>query len=157
MKKIEIPFEKDRRGWYRFFEILPGSLSYFMLALPVILSLINVTAALAFILVYLLVHFIRTSVAGPIRVNCWLPQHRQHMKLDWPALLADVQAGRLAPSMHHAGMLKTWLGGGHFTKQYQPDNLLHAVIIATVNESREVLEPTIQCVLDSQYDPQKSY
>lgn len=155
MKKIEIPFEKDRRGWYRFFEILPGSLSYFMLALPVILSLINVTAALAFILVYLLVYFIRTSVAGPIRSIAGYRTHRQHMKLDWPALLADVQAGKVsakhAPRWHAQNLARRET----FTKQYQPNDLLHAVIIATVNESREVLEPTIQCVLDSQYDPQK--
>lgn len=37
----------------------------------------------------------------------------------------------------------------------RPKELLHAVIIATVNESREVLEPTIQAVLASDYDTKK--
>lgn len=37
----------------------------------------------------------------------------------------------------------------------KPGQLLHAVIIATVNESREVLEPTIQAVLNADYDPKK--
>jgi hypothetical protein len=34
-------------------------------------------------------------------------------------------------------------------------DLVHAVIVATVNESREVLEPTIQAVLNSDYSPKK--
>ncbi|MGH7238566.1 MAG: hypothetical protein ACREHG_00720, partial [Candidatus Saccharimonadales bacterium] len=32
---------------------------------------------------------------------------------------------------------------------------MHAVIISTVNESREVLEPTIQAVLNSDFDPKR--
>src|SRR5947199_406919 len=69
MTDLEIPFEADGKGHYRFFEILPGALS------------------------------------------C--------------ALRANA---------------------------VKPSQLLHAVIIATVNESREVLEPTIQAVIDADYD-----
>jgi hypothetical protein len=48
MADIEIPYEQDRHGHYRFFEMLPGLLSYFMLVLPVILSFVNVTLASVF-------------------------------------------------------------------------------------------------------------
>ena len=59
MTDLEIPFERDRKGHYRFFEILPGALSYTVLFLPAILSFINVTLAVGAILFYLLVFFVR--------------------------------------------------------------------------------------------------
>ena len=152
MTDIEIPSEKSRRGHYRFFEILPGALSYTMIALPFILSFINVTLALIFILVYLLIYFVRTSVAGPVRTIGGFIEYRHHMKLDWAALLHDVEAGEpvpavetMRPKWHYANLLRR----AGFAKQYKPNELVHAVIIATVNESREVLEPTIQAVLNN--------
>ncbi|HWB38646.1 MAG TPA: glycosyltransferase family 2 protein, partial [Candidatus Saccharimonadales bacterium] len=39
--------------------------------------------------------------------------------------------------------------------QFKPSDLTHAVIIATVNESREVLEPTIQAVAGGDFDPKR--
>lgn len=157
MTDLEIPYEKDRKGHYRFFEILPGALSYFMLLLPVILSFINVTAALAFILAYLLIYFVRMSVAGPIRALAGHRTYKQHMKLDWAALLEDLNTDQptnkdiVRPKWHFENIERR---KGHDTI-YRPDELMHAVIIATVNESREVLEPTIQAVLANNYDPKK--
>lgn len=157
MTDLEIPYEKDRKGHYRFFEILPGALSYFMLFLPVILSLINITAALAFILAYLLIYFVRTSVAGPIRSIAGYTTYKRHMRLDWAALLRDVQASKVSdktaerPKWHHDNLARLHT----HDLLYKPDELMHVVIIATVNESREVLEPTIQAVLANTYDPQK--
>ncbi len=66
MTDLEIPFEKDRRGHYRFFEILPGFLSWTLLFTPLILSHITITVnsipinlAVVFILLYLLIFFVR--------------------------------------------------------------------------------------------------
>lgn len=157
MKNIEIPFENQRRGHYRFFEILPGAVSYIMLLMPVILTLINVTAALAFILAYLLIYFVRTSVAGPIRSIAGYRAYRKQMKLDWPGLLDDLEAGQVTEATitrprWHIDSLARRAG---FAVRYKPSELMHAIIIATVNESREVLEPTIQAVLANSYDPKK--
>lgn len=156
MTDLEIPFEKDRKGHYRFFEILPGALSWTMLCLPLILSLINVTVAVFAILCYLLVYFVR-SVAYSVRAIAGYRTMKQHLKLDWNAMAADVQAGeRLYPRAKlpgwHDGNLKRLAAKPTGMK---PDDLLHAAIIATVNESREVLEPTIQSVLNADYDPKK--
>lgn len=157
MTDLEIPFEKDRRGHYRFFEILPGALSYTLLLLPLVLSFINVTTAVFFVLFYLLIFFVR-SLAYSLRAIAGYRSMRQHMKLDWDGLLADVEAGK--PTGTKAARRPTW----HYknlkllpTRKYdmRPSQLLHAVIIATVNESREVLEPTIQAVLAAHYDPKK--
>ncbi len=164
MTDLEIPYEKDRKGHYRFFEILPGALSYTMLLMPLLLSFIIVPVAgkptplsVPFILIYLLVYFIRTSVAGPIRTIAGYLTHKKHMRLDWAGMLEDVEAGRATnknierPKWHFENMARVQT----LEKVYKPSQLMHAVIVATVNESREVLEPTIQAVLANNYDPKK--
>jgi hypothetical protein len=164
MTDIEIPYEKDRHGHYRFFEILPGALSYTILLLPLLLSFIIIDVAgkptplsVPFILIYLLVYFVRTSVAGPIRTIAGYITHKKHMRLDWAGLLEDVEIGHATtkhierPKWHFENMARVKT----FSKVYRPSDIMHAVIIATVNESREVLEPTIQAVLANNYDPKK--
>lgn len=164
MTDLEIPFEKDRKGHYRFFEILPGACSYTLLLMPLLLSFIIIDIAgkpvplsVPFILIYLLIFFVRTSVAGPIRTIAGYLTHKKHMRLDWAGLLEDVEIGRATekaierPKWHFDNMARVKT----FDRVYRPSDLMHAVIIATVNESREVLEPTIQAVLANTYDPQK--
>lgn len=163
MTDIEIPYEKDRKGHYRFFEILPGALSYTVLLLPLLLSFIIVPIAgkptplsVPFILVYLLIYFIRTSVAGPIRTIAGYLTHKKHMRLDWATLLEDLEDGVTTkhierPKWHYDNIARA----KGFDTTYKPSQLYQAVIIATVNESREVLEPTIQAVLANSYDPKK--
>jgi hypothetical protein len=156
MTDIEIPFEKERKGHYRFFEILPGVLSYTLLALPLILSLINVTAGVFFILLYLLIYFVR-SIAFSTRALSGYFTMKKHLKIDWLTLLGDLEAGTVRatvsdrPAWHAATVARAHA----YSEKIRPSELTHAVIIATVNETREVLEPTIQSVLNSQYDPKQ--
>lgn len=156
MTDLEIPFEKDRRGHYRFFEILPGALSYSLLILPFILALINITFAVFFILFYLLVIFVQ-ALAYSTRAIAGYITMKRHMKLDWNGLAADIDAGQVTrqnivrPKWH----LKNLRLLGNRRMDIKPSELLHAVIIATVNESREVLEPTIQAILNADYDPKR--
>lgn len=156
MTDLEIPFEKDRHGHYRFFEILPGFLSYTLLILPLLLTFINVTLAVFFILFYLLIFFVR-SIAYSTRAIAGYRTMKRHMKLDWPGLNVDLDAGKMVgskitrPRWHLKNLKRLHLRA----YDMRPNDLLHAVIIATVNESREVLEPTIQAVLAADYDPQK--
>lgn len=153
MTDLEIPFERDRKGHYRFFEILPGALSYTVLLLPAILSLINVTVAVGAILFYLLVFFVR-SVGYSFRAIAGYRTMKQHLALDWQALVNDVEAGTVIatdatrPKWHYDNLARLVKQGA----VVKPSQLVHAVIIATVNESREVLEPTIQSVIASDYD-----
>ncbi len=160
MADIEIPYEKDRKGHYRFFEILPGSLSWLLLFTPVILSFvtvningINVTLAVPFILGYLLIYFTR-SLAVDIRALAGYRTMKQHMALDWSTLVADLEAGQVTatktvrPDWHLRNL--QLLHSRHVHNK--PSELVHAVIIATVNESREVLEPTIQSLINADYD-----
>jgi hypothetical protein len=156
MTDLEIPFEKDRHGHYRFFEILPGALSYTLLFLPFILALINVTFAVFFILFYLLVIIVQ-ALAYSTRAIAGFITMKRHMKLDWNGLAADIDAGKVTggsivrPKWH----IKNLRLLGNRTMDLKPSELFQAVIIATVNESREVLEPTIQAVLNADYDPKR--
>src|SRR5665213_360265 len=156
MTDLEIPFPKDRRGHYRFFEILPGFLSWTLILAPVILSFINVTLAVFFILLFLLIFFVR-GLAYSSRAIAVYRAMKQQMKLDWNALAADIDAGKVTstraqrPRWH----LKNLRLLDKRVHQFKPAELTHAVVIATVNESREVLEPTIQAILDGDYDAKR--
>lgn len=156
MTDIEIPYENQRKGHYRFFEILPGALSWTLLLTPIILSIINVTAAVLFILAYLLIYFVR-SLGYDIRALQGYRTLKQHMRLDWNALVADVEAGKPTevaterPSWHHNNLARLTA----IPKIIRPSQITHAVIIATYNESREVLEPTIQSVINADYDSKR--
>ncbi|HTB48537.1 MAG TPA: hypothetical protein VK712_00455 [Verrucomicrobiae bacterium] len=156
MTDIEIPFEKDRHGHYRFFEILPGTLSWSLLLLPVVLSIISATAAVFFVLLYLLIFFVQ-SIAYATRAIAGYRVMKQHMKLDWNGLAADIDAGKVLPAhiTRPRWHLKNLRLLGTRAIPVKPSELWQAVIIATVNESREVLEPTIQAVINADYDSQK--
>lgn len=153
MTDIEIPLEKDRHGWYRFYEILPGALTWLMLALPFILSMINVNLAAIFVLAYLLINFIR-GLAGAIRSVHAFRVMRQHQQMPWRTMLSELQtgevseAGAVRPKWHYEGMMRAQLD----PKRPGPSDVIHAVIIATVNETRETLEATIKSVIDSDID-----
>jgi cellulose synthase/poly-beta-1,6-N-acetylglucosamine synthase-like glycosyltransferase len=152
MSNIEIPFPEERGRRYRFFEILPGALSYFMLVLPVILSLINVTLAAVFVLLYLLVNFTR-GIAGAVRGLHGYHVMRVHQQYPWAQMLAELEAGEASP---HAKR-PTW-----HTDELQrlverpllmpPSQVIHAIIIATVSETEEILQATIESVLAEDFN-----
>jgi cellulose synthase/poly-beta-1,6-N-acetylglucosamine synthase-like glycosyltransferase len=163
MKDIEIPFNNERGPRYRFFEILPGTISWTMLALPVILSAINVTAAAVFVLIYLLINFSR-AIAGATRALQGYHNMRKHQKIDWEGMLEELEIGKI-PESHgrfpkwHYRALKRYsaqreqsLAQKKIGEHLKPSQVVNAVIIATYKESREVLEPTIKSVLASDYD-----
>ncbi len=156
MTDLEIPFEKDRRGHYRFFEILPGFLSWTLLLMPLILSAISTSLAVFFIFCYLLIFFVR-GLGYTTRAIAGYRTMKQQRTLDWNGLAADIEAGAITdsdiarPKWH----LKNLRLLGNRKRVFKPSQLTHAVIIATVNESREVLEPTIHAILANNYDAKR--
>ncbi|HWT56185.1 MAG TPA: glycosyltransferase family 2 protein [Candidatus Microsaccharimonas sp.] len=153
MTDIELPIEKDRHGWYRFFEILPGTLSWTMLALPFILCLINVNIGAIFVLAYLLINFTR-GLAGAIRSVHGFRTMKGQQKLPWRQMIGELEAGEITeqnairPKWHYDALLKTQLE----PNRPKPSEVIHAIIIATVKETRETLEATIKSVTHSDYD-----
>ena len=157
MTDIEIPYEKDRHGHYRFFEILPGTISWLLILMPVILSFISITAVVVFILAYLLIYFVR-SIGYSVGAVKGYRMMKQHMRLDWLTLVADIEnassdsVDKIEGPRWHLDNIERLKASSN---SYKPSELFHAVIIATVNEKREVLEPTIQSIVDGLQDNKK--
>lgn len=153
MKSIEIPYEADRTRRYRFFEILPGAISWSLLAAPFVLSLLNVTLAALFILGYILIYLTR-SLAVSIRALGGYKTMRDHAKINWNELLDEVEAGEVKdpearrPGWHYDNLLRLQVQ----PPIVKPSEIYHAIILATYNESRDVIEPTIQAIINSRYD-----
>ncbi len=156
MRSIEIP-QPDERDWrYRAFEILPGALTWVILSTPVILSLISPKLAAYFIIVYLLLWFVR-AIGINLRSFQGLKVVNEHKNAPWGQLNQDLE--NLTPS---AGTPKWHIRNLARVEKYipehnriKPSEVLHAVFLAFYNESRDVVEPTVQSVLASNYDPKK--
>lgn len=156
MRSIEIP-QPNERGWrYRLFEILPGLLTYTILALPAVLAVINPELAAYFIIAYLLLWFAR-AVALNIRSLQGFKLIKQHQKTPWAELNKDLENLQVetpsAPGWHTRNLqrVKTNITENRIL----PSQIYHAVVIAFYNESMDVLEPTVQSVIDSNYDLKK--
>jgi hypothetical protein len=156
MRSIEIPQPEDRDWKYRLFEILPAVLTYMILLSPVILGLISPKLAAYFVVAYLLVWFFR-SIGLDIRSLQGWKQLNEHKNLPWKELNTDLENLKVTvkrPPDWHARNLRRvekYIGANRI----KPSELYHAVVIAFYNETRDVVEPTIQSVLDSDYDPKK--
>lgn len=157
MRSIEIPQPDERDRRYRALEILPAVLSLIILALPALLTLISLRVAVFFILAYLLFWFARI-MGQNLRSIQGFRRMRLHKKLPWDKLNDDLEVleprSSNAPSWHGRNLKRV--------REYIPDQMrikpsevYHAVIIAFYNESGDVVEPTVQSVIDSEYDLKK--
>lgn len=156
MTDIEIPYAKDRSRRYKFFEKLPGIVSWTILFLPLILSIISPIAMVYVLIIYLLIWFAK-AIATNIRVLQGWRTLQSQQKLNWPRLLEELGEGQVEspsakrPKWHYQNLLRLQVQ----PPKVHPEDIMHAVIIATYNESREVLEPTFQSVLNSHFDSKK--
>lgn len=160
MKSLEIPLGK-RSAMYRFFEMVPALLSYGAIILLLVLSFIDPLYAA----IYLLLIIITTLVKAVGIAFHTIKGHRNLVaaqKVDWHARLDDLESaisGRQTSQLSHGGSfgraehmtnIKAIM---HEPSLYpRPSTIYNAVVIAAYNESLEVLEPTLQSVVDTSYD-----
>lgn len=156
MKNIEIPLQSQKKRSYIWLERLPALLTYSVLLLPFILSLIDPRLTAAFIIAYILVWFFR-GVGINIRVVQGYRRMEQHKKLPWAKMIDDIENGIVSvrgkgiPAWHQANIERLDL----MPAAIKPSEAVHVMMVAAYNESRDVLEPTIQAVIDSEYDMKK--
>ncbi len=161
MNDIEIPLGKKRTSAYRFFEMLPAILSYGTIILLIVLSIINPLLAAIYLLVLIITLLVKTigiaahTIAG----------HRRLMgaqTIDWRARLEQLEDPEASyggetsiplkeygEAIHRQNLRRLAENPERFPK---PSSLYNAVIVATYNESYEVLQPTIQSLMDATYD-----
>jgi len=158
---IEIPLGK-RTKKYRFFEMLPGLLSYGAIILLIILSIVNPVLASIYLLTIILVAFVKT-IAISYRVVSGHRNMERASRVDWSGRLLDLESpkesySRLRDIPSGALLYKQHLENlrfisaaeeGHFPK---PGNIYNALIMPAYNESIEVIEPALKSVLETTYD-----
>ncbi len=156
MTDLEIPHPEERGHIYRFFEILPGFLSLAIFLTPVLLSIFFVSAAAFFIIIYVLILLIRAS-AMSIRVSEGYRNVKQARKIDWEDLLKDFYEPEKAAARHagtRSSLVKSHLGNlqrlidGNLINML-PDEVVQVVLICTYNESKAILHPTIEHVINT--------
>lgn len=156
MTNIEIPLQNEKTLHYRIFEILPGFISWSILLAPLLLSLVSARLTALFLIVFYLIWFVR-SIGLNIRVLQGYRMMKRHQKYNWQMMLHGLSDPGKA-------RLEAWMPRWHRenienlkkeNKTLHPEEVIHAIMVATWNESREILEPTIQSVLDSDYDMKK--
>lgn len=155
MRSIEIPQPGERDWRYRTFEILPGALTWTILALPIILSLINPRLAAYFVIIFLLVWFVRALAIAARSIQGW-NRMAQHQNLAWQKLNDDLEIleahTKNAPKWHARNLTRV---EKYITRnRIKPSEVYHGVFVAIWNEL-DVIEATIQAILASDYDLKK--
>lgn len=144
--------------------MLPAILSYGAIILLVVLSLLSPLLAaiyLMFIIITLIVKAIGIAyhtIGGRNRLE-------KAQKVDWKSRLAELETPELSYKKIENVTSKAFGMNAHKENMRlisadsrtfpRPSQLYNAVIVAAYNESYEVLEPTIQTVLDTTYDSKK--
>lgn len=154
---IEIPLGK-RTKQYRFFEMLPGILSYAMLLLLVVLAWLNAVAASIYLLLIIFTMIVKAVAIGTHTVRGY-QRLTAAQKVNWSKRVADLEAPAEALSRikhvdekefgirYHCKNLTVI--AAHPEDYPKPSELRHAVIVAAYNESLEIIEPTFQSLLDT--------
>jgi hypothetical protein len=81
----------------------------------------------------------------------------RYKKINWNELCDEVEAGEATPTTdqrpkwHLNNLMRLKVK----PSAVKPSQLYHAIIIATVNETRDVLEPTLEAIIHSEYDLKK--
>lgn len=160
MIDLEIPLGKRTKA-YRFFEMVPAIISYGMIILMVVLSILNPLIAAIYLLIIIITMLVKASGIAVQTIG----GHNRLMRaqrVDWHARLMDLvepaAAYERVRGEHSSGLgyadhqENLRLLASQTTRDIVPATTYHAVIIATHNESYDILDPTVQSVVDTTYD-----
>ncbi|MDR2336664.1 MAG: hypothetical protein LBE03_01000 [Candidatus Nomurabacteria bacterium] len=164
MFDLEMPIGK-RKPLYRAFEILPGFISYMAVILLFILSYINPVLGAGYVLLVVVVVFVK-AVGVAFRTLNGYSTMRKAIKVNWRQRLAHLQNphryyDELKSEEHNSFNYQKHLENLRFMSAAEigtypnPDQIIHAVIVAIFNESLEILRPTINAIERTTYPNQQ--
>lgn len=156
---LEIPQGK-RTPIYRFFEILPGAISYGAIILLFLLSWINPVAG-AFYLFLIIATTLVKAVSVAYRTVQGYKAIKSAMRVDWRKRVEDLSNAHEAflrlrddrnKSYHFEEHLSNLKMMAAMPKEYpDPEKIYHVVIMTAYNEGEEVLGPSIEAVNQSTF------
>lgn len=163
MIDIEIPMGK-RTLKYRLFEMLPAVLSYGALILLIVLSMISPILASIYLLMVIITLLVKAlgiafrTIQGHNRLVA-------AQQVDWHQRLLDLENPVDSYIVMHHSRSKAYGSLAHTENLRfmsaapdsfpKPSQIYNAVIVATWNESYDVLSPTIKSILNSTFDSKK--
>jgi cellulose synthase/poly-beta-1,6-N-acetylglucosamine synthase-like glycosyltransferase len=163
MINLEIPLGK-RTLEYRLFEMLPAVLSYGALILLVLLSLLSPILAAIYLLL-IIVTFLVKSIGIAVHTIQGRNRLDAAQKVDWHARLHDLEIPQASYDIMRHSRSKSFGTFAHIENLRlivadsesfpKPSQIYNAVIIATYNESYDVLAPTVESVMNNTYDNTK--
>lgn len=164
MKRLDIPLKTERSWRYRLFEMLPGILSWGIIAAPILFSFVNTTLASYFIIMFMLAWLVK-AFGYAARTTQGYNRLQSMMRLNWQRLLQDLEEPKsvLAAAYEEGPPSRRGFNRTHFKnltlvssmeedERIAPSEIIHAVIVPTYNELPEVVDPTIRAVAESMYD-----
>ncbi len=156
---LEIPLGKRTR-LYRFFEILPGVLSYSMILALVIFSLISPTLGAIYLLIIITITLVK-AVGVAVRTVQGYNEIQRAMRVDWHQRYEDLLTphekfeslrGSSSEAFNFDEHLENLRMMSVAPKDYpDPNKIFHAVIMVAYNEGLETLIPTVEAVRDTSF------
>lgn len=157
----------DARWFQRLWEIIPGAVTWSFLAAPVILSFSRPVVVAYFIIAFDLFWLTKSFRLGINLIRGYRRLHNAE-KVDWPQELAglnDIQARvaelqetykRMPRTSTKRPAMEQRLALWRDLEERQntiidAGEIYNAVIIATYNESRDILEPSIKALTEVEY------
>ena len=160
---IELPLGKRTRQ-YRFFEILPWTLSFGMIALLFVLSLISPTLGALYLLLIITITLVK-AIGVAVRTAQGYKVVQRAMRVDWHNRLEQLSAphsnferlyGQDSDAFGFYEHVENLRMMSVAPKSYpDPNKIFNAVIMVAYNEGMETLIPSVEAVRDNTFDSKR--
>ena len=160
---LELPLGKRTR-LYRFFEILPGALSYSMIIALFVFSLISPTLGAIYLLIIITITLVK-AVGVAVRTVQGYREIQQAMKVDWRQRYIDLETPHEKFEALRGSSSRAFNFDEHIENLRMmsvapndfpdPKKVYHAVIMVAYNEGMETLVPTVEAVRDTTFDNER--
>ncbi len=158
-RNLEIPQGK-RKPLYRFFEILPGAISYGAIILLFLLSWLDPVLGAIYLFILIASTLVK-AIGVAYRTIQGYAVIKRAMRVDWRRRMEDLKNPHDSYERVHDDDNKSY----HFEEHIEnlklmaampgeypkPDKIYHAVIITAYNESADVLIPSIEAVANTTF------
>lgn len=158
-KNLEIPSGK-RTPLYRFFEILPGFLSYTAIILLFVLSWASPLLGACYLFIIIAATLVK-AVSVAFRTIQGYEVVKKAGRVDWRGRMRDLENPHAAFERLRGQNSKSYNFSTHvenlrmlsvMESEYpDPTKIYHAVIMTAYNEGREILEPSIKAIVKSTF------